>query len=102
MDKRAPGYYAWRNAKRRCYEKENRKYHLYGGRGIEMCDRWYLSFANFVEDMGVKPAGMSLDRRDNDGNYEKSNCRWVTKTTSNRNRRTVNASVRAKAILDDE
>jgi hypothetical protein len=63
---------------RRCNNKKSEKYPRWGGRGISVCKRWFESFENFVSDMGEKPDGLSLDRIDNDGNYEPGNCRWST------------------------
>lgn len=70
----------------RCNNPNNEHYHDYGGRGIHVCDRWN-DFANFFSDMGLPPEGYMIDRVDPDGNYEPSNCRWVDKTTSARNKR---------------
>jgi len=68
-------YSAWQNMKKRCTDPNNSRYHRYGGRGISICDRW-MDFENFYSDMGACN-GMSLDRIDNDGNYEPSNCQWI-------------------------
>lgn len=85
----APEYAVWSMARKRCRLPSDRAFHRYGGRGIRMCDRWADSFADFIADMGQRPSPKhSLDRIDNDGNYEPGNCRWVTRTVQARNTRT--------------
>lgn len=70
-------YYAWRSMRARCSNPKNASFAHYGGRGIQVCPEW-SSFDQFVADMGEVPNGLTLDRIDNDGNYEPMNCRWVS------------------------
>lgn len=76
---RSPTYQTWRMMRARCYNKNHDKYKYYGGRGITVCARWFNSFELFLADMGPRPAGTTLDRIDNDGNYQKDNCKWATR-----------------------
>jgi len=86
MISRTRTYRSWSQMKERCLNVNSNKFPHYGGRGITICERW-MKFSNFHADMGERPEGMSIDRIDNDGNYEPENCKWSTSSQQNRNRR---------------
>lgn len=83
-----PTYRAWQDMIQRCYNPNRKRYPLYGGRGITVCDEWRASFDAFLRDMGETPSPLhSIDRIDNDNGYNADNCRWATRKEQARNTR---------------
>lgn len=83
---RSPTYHSWADMVKRCTNPRNWAWKYYGERGITVCERW-MTFENFLADMGDRPEGLTLDRINNDGNYEPGNCRWATRKQQSENRR---------------
>lgn len=81
-------YYAWAGMKQRCTNPSHPKYKNYGMRGITVCEDWLTSFDNFLKDMGEKPAGMTLERKDVNQGYSKDNCCWANSKTQANNKTT--------------
>jgi len=103
-----PTFGSWQSIIARCERPSSISYQYYGAKGVTVCERWRHSFEAFLEDMGPRPNGMSIDRINSTGNYEPGNCRWATITEQNNNKsdtrlitfngKTMNMSAWAKEI----
>lgn len=93
-------YRTWKDLRQRCNNPNNKDYKDYGGRGIQVCERWN-DFKNFFDDMGDRPEGMTIDRIDTNGNYEPSNCRWATPVEQARNKRNNHVMDNGKTLAEN-
>jgi hypothetical protein len=82
---KSPTYQSWRSMLQRCLNPNQVGFYKWGGRGIRVCIRW-ITFEFFLEDMGIRPIGQTLERIDNDGHYEPGNVKWATPSEQQRNR----------------
>ena len=94
----------WQGILERCYNKKKAGFKYYGERGIKVCKRW-RKFANFLADMGEKPAGLTIERIDNNGDYAPENCKWATRKEQTRNTtrsRLINFNGKTQCLTDWE
>lgn len=89
--KRSREYKAWAHMIQRCTNPNNKDFHNYGARGVLVCEQWF-KFENFLADMGICPPNLTLERQNNDGNYELGNCIWTTRSAQTVNQRRPNRS----------
>jgi hypothetical protein len=82
-------YSIWTSMKSRCNNPNDKDYAYYGGKGVKVCQKWQDSFEDFMKDMGPRPKGFTIERLNNDGNYEPRNCKWVSRADQSRNRNMV-------------
>jgi len=100
---RSPEYYSWSGAIARCNNRNHPKYYMYGAVGIKVCDAWRESFLSFLNDMGPRPKGHSIERIDSKGDYEPGNCKWATVIEQNRNttrNRAITVNGKTMLIVD--
>lgn len=97
---RHPVYLSWQNMKARCLNKKHIKYHRYGGRGITICEEWLTmsKFADWAFNNGWKE-GLTIDRIDNNGNYEPKNCQWISKKLNSRKKSTTKLSEQQASVV---
>jgi len=98
---RSRTYISWVSMIQRCTNPDSTNYKYWGGRGITVCERW-KEFPSFLADMGLRPSNTSLDRIDNNGNYEPKNCRWATSKQQNNNTRDQQNLCRCKYCRERE